>query len=326
MLKNVEKLSIIDEEEFGKFMKKKIIFALIIILSILAVITTVSIGISTYNKTVNTSWTLTQYGNQGLEQMMSFTIEGNVEGLVIVDGGYKAVQGEVDQLLNVIEKHDNVVDAWIITHLDSDHVGVYLNIIENHPEVKIKQVYTSNIPELDKAKEKAPWEGDWSNYEAFVEHKKKNKSIRCLSEGDFIDDVIGLEMDVLWSYSDWVYKNSSNLLNNGGLVFKLNAENESMLFFADIQDKQIGELLIEKYGEKLNSDYVQIAHHGNNKLPDEIYDKITPQIAFMPTPDWIFENPNKIKWFTASKIRNLLTNKGIIVYSDQDCPVSIIMK
>lgn len=306
---------------------------LIIVLVILIIF-----GIATYDsilnkqeeavaqEEVNTSWKITEFGSQGTDQMMSFAIEGNVNGLVIVDGGYENVEGEVNNLLEVIKKHNNVVDTWIVTHLDADHAGVFLNIMKNHSEVKINKVYTENIPEIGKCKEEAPWEADWSTYEDFVRFATENDNIISLSEGDSVEDVIGLRLDVLWSYSEWVDEHSTNLLNNGALVFKLSGKEESALFFADVQDGNIGNEIIRKHKENLKADYVQIGHHGNNSMPEEIYDIISPKVAFIPAPDWIFENPNNISWFTAEKIRNLLTEKGVTVYSDKDCPVSVTMK
>ena len=257
---------------------------------------------------------------------MSFAIEGNVKGLVIVDGGYETVEGDVNNILETIKKHNNVVDTWIVTHLDADHAGVFLNIMKNHPEVTIKQVYTENIPELEKCKASTPWEVDWSTYEDFVKFATENDHIKSLSEGNIVEDVIGLNLEVLWSYSEWVDTYSSNILNNGALVFKLSGKEESILFFADVQDGKIGNELIKKHKESLKSDYVQIGHHGNNSMPDEIYSIINPKVAFIPAPNWIFENPNKVSWYTAEKIRNLLTEKGVTVYSDKDCPVSVTMK
>lgn len=312
---------------------KKIVLVILLVIIIVC-------GIATYDSILdksevavtpdaseeNSSWTITQYGSAGGEQMMSFSIEGNVDGLIIVDGGYENVEGDVNNILEVIKKHKNVVDTWVVTHLDSDHAGVFLNIMKNHPEVTIKNVYTENIPELEKCKASTPWEVDWSTYEDFVKFGTENKNIKSLSEGDIIEDVIGLNLEVLWSYSEWVDTYSSNILNNGALVFKLSGKEESMLFFADVQDGKIGNELIRKHQEKLKADYVQIGHHGNNSMPAEIYDIINPKVAFIPAPNWIFENPNNVSWYTGAKIRDLLTEKGVTVYSDKDCPVSVTMK
>lgn len=314
-------------------MRKKFLILLVTVGLICTIVTCANKILNKTEETVaipepptNSKWKITPMSSQGKEQMMGYVIEGDIDGLLIIDGGYRNVQGEVNNILDVIKKHNNIVDAWIVTHLDADHVGVYLNIVENHPEIKIKQVYTSFIAPLDKCKEKDPLEGDWSNYEDFIKYRINNNDIKILSEGDKIEDIIGLKMEVFWAYSDWVYENCPNLLNNGSLVFKLIAKEESMIFFADVRAKNVAEKIIAKYGDKLKAEYVQIGHHGNNDFPNEIYDIIQPHTAFIPAPDWIFENPNKVSWFTASKIRKLLQDKGIKVYSDKDCPISVIMK
>lgn len=243
---------------------KKIVLVILLVIIIVCGIATYDSILDKSEVTVtpdaseeNSSWIITQYGSAGGEQMMSFSIEGNVDGLVIVDGGYENVEGDVNNILEVIKKHKNVVDTWVVTHLDSDHAGVFLNIMKNHPEVTIKNVYTENIPELEKCKASTPWEVDWSTYEDFVKLGTENENIKSLSEGDIIEDVIGLNLEVLWSYSEWVDTYSSNILNNGALVFKLSGKEESMLFFADVQDGKIGNELIRKHQEKLKADYVQ---------------------------------------------------------------------
>lgn len=274
----------------------------------------------------NSSWKITEYGSAGTEQIMSFSIEGNIEGLVIVDGGYENIEGDVNNILKVIKKHHNVVDAWIITHLDSDHAGVFLNIMKNHPEVKIKKVYTGNMPELHEQTSQGPLEVDWPTYKDFVRFSMENKNMKTLSENDIIEDVIGLEMEVLWSYSEWVDEHSVKIVNNGSLVFKLSGKEDSMIFLADTQDSVVGNEIIKRHKDKLRAEYVQIGHHGNNNFPMEIYDIIKPKIAFIPAPDWIFENPQKIDWYTAKEVRDKLVKKGIKVYSDKDFPVSVIIK
>jgi glyoxylase-like metal-dependent hydrolase (beta-lactamase superfamily II) len=113
-------------------MKKKVKI-IIIILIILLVIAVSAIGIRKIALTVtlNTDWTITQYGDNEGSQMMSFTIEGNKNGLVIVDGGYEDNDDQYNFLMNKIKENNNTVDAWIITHFDADHGGELLRIVKD---------------------------------------------------------------------------------------------------------------------------------------------------------------------------------------------------
>lgn len=304
-------------------MKKKIILGIGIIILLCVFSLGVVYVLSKSNQ--NTEWNLTQYGKNELPQMMCFTIEGNKNGLVVIDGGYKSSAEDVDRIIKIAEKHKNKIDAWIITHLDSDHAGVFLNVVQNYPEIEIKNVYTSNIPSLEKAKEKAPWKTEWEPYEEFVSLNLDN--VTFLYENDEIEDIIGLKMKVLWAYSDWIYENSSNLLNNGSLVFKLYGNEENMLFCADTQDKKIEAKLVENHEQDLKSDYLQVGHHGNNLFSEDFYKKqVVPNIAFFTAPEDLINNVNNVSWFTAGIVKKWLEDIEVKVYLYNTTPNSIIIK
>lgn len=245
-------------------------------------------------------------------------------GLVIVDGGYEDSEEQVNNILSVAKKHDNKIDAWIITHLDSDHAGVICNVIKNHSEIKIKNIYTTNVPSLEQAKEKAPWEDEWECYEYFTSLNFKN--ITYLYENDQVNDIIGLKMDVLWAYSDWIYENSSNLLNNGSLVFKLYGKEESMLFCGDTQAKVVEDKILENHENEIDSDYLQVGHHGNNSFSEDFYKKVSPKAAFFAAPEELINNVANVSWYTADKIKGWLENDGVVVYSYRTSPNVVVIK
>ena len=300
-------------------MKRKIVFIILLIfITVCGIIFIFNISKK------NTQWILTQYGENQMPQMMCFTIEGNKNGLVVIDGGYEDSKEQVNTILSVAEKHNNIIDAWIITHLDSDHSGVFLNIYKNHPEISIKKIYTSNIPTLEKAKEKTPLEDEWDQFEEFCSLNLDN--LTYLNENDKIDDIIGLKLHVLWSYSEWVYENCINLLNNGSLVFKLYGKKENMLFCADTQDEKIEKKLIENHSEELKSNYLQVGHHGNNQFSHEFYKAVSPKIAFFSAPEDLINNVLNVSWYTAGTVKKWLEDDGVIVYSHNTAPNCITIK
>ena len=58
---------------------------------------------------------------------------------------------------------------------------------------------------------------------------------------------------------------SDDLLNDGSMMFKVTAKEESMLFCSDV-GKGMSDYLLDTYGDKLKADYVQMGHHGNGGL------------------------------------------------------------
>ncbi|MCR5263003.1 MAG: MBL fold metallo-hydrolase, partial [Clostridiales bacterium] len=51
-----------------------------------------------------------------------------------------------------------------------------------------------------------------------------------------------------------------------------------------------GEKLLACNGDKLKSDIVQMAHHGQNGVDRPVYEAIAPKICLLPTPQWLWDN------------------------------------
>ncbi|MBR2289493.1 MAG: MBL fold metallo-hydrolase [Clostridia bacterium] len=271
----------------------------------------------------NTEWSLTQFGDNVGGQMMCFTIEGNKEGLVIIDGGYTNNEEQYEFLMGKIAEHHNIVDAWIITHFDSDHGGQFVRIAKDE-NLQIKTVYVADTPEnMDLLRENAPYETEWETYEEYLTMDLPQKvKVHPGDQFSFID----LKMEVLCSYEDWIDEKTDNLLNNGSIVFKLYGHKESMLFCGDVQNKVIGEYLLENYKKKLKSDYLQVAHHGNNNLGDEFYQAVSPKVAFYAAPDWLIYNERNVDWFTVGHIREFLEGLGTKSLWHNTSPNVLILK
>ena len=285
-------------------MKKKILITSSIIILIGIIVFTIL-----FLRNQNTEWKITQYGDNKGPQMMCYTIEGNKKGLIIVDGGYKDNDEQYEFIKNKIAENNNVVDAWIITHFDSDHGGVALRTIKEMENIEIKKIFVQDINEtMETLKENAPLEDDWSVYEGFLELDLPQK-IKVHS-GDNFKNIIGLDLKVLSSYEKWIDEKTDTLFNNGSIVFKLYGKEESILFTGDIEDKSIGEFLIENYKEELKSDYLQVPHHGNNLMGEEFYKIVNPKVSFFSAPDWLMNNYGNISWFTVKENRKTLEDLG----------------
>ncbi len=274
----------------------------------------------------NTSWTITQYGTDGDLQSMCFTIEGNNDGLVIIDGGYSNDEENLKILEDKIRKNDYRVNAWILTHFDSDHAGAYMTLRNRIQDLQVGRLYVQDTPDVETCKENADWytDDEWNLYQSYLDLNITEKQL--IHARDTIENMIGLKMEVLSAYDDWIDEKMSNLLNNGSLVFKLYGNEESMLFCADTQSNLISEYLLENYKDKLKSDYLQVGHHGNNSFSDEFYETVDPKVAFFSTPTSIMENVNNVSWYKAEYLSNLLENMGATIYTFKDSPAQIVMK
>ena len=271
----------------------------------------------------NTEWKLTQFGDNVGGQMMCFTIEGNENGLIIIDGGYKDNQEQYDFLISKISNHNNIVDSWIITHFDPDHGGQFVRIAKEN-DISIKNVYVPDTPtDMGLLKENAPYEDEWYIYEEYLAMDLPQKV--KVHSGDMFE-IVDLKMEVLCSYEDWIDEKENNLLNNGSIVFKLYGNEKSLLFCGDVQSSVIGEYLIENCKDKLRSDYLQVGHHGNNWLGDEFYKIVSPKIAFFAAPDWLMNNEKNVSWYRVKEIKELLEELGAEILWHNTSPNELVFK
>ena len=88
----------------------------------------------------------------------------------------------------------------------------------------------------------------------------------------------------------------------------------------------ISEYLLDSYSDKLKSDYLQVAHHGNNGFSDEFYETVNPKVAFFPSPTVTMENVNNVSWYSTEYLSELLGNIGATIYTFKDSPAEIVMK
>lgn len=287
-----------------------------------------NIDYTVYKLEKNTSWVVTQYGEDKGLQLMCFTIEGNKNGLVIIDGGYDNDEETLKILEEKIKENGNVVNTWILTHFDEDHAGAYMALRDRISNLKVGKLYVPDMPDYETCVESVSWyeEDELNLLKKYLSLNVPEKEL--VHAGDIIDNVIGLKMEVLSSYDDWMEeKNMSNLLNNGSIVFKLYGNEESIMFCGDAQSKEISDHILKDYSkEELKSDYLQVAHHGNNSFSDDFYETVNPKVAFFPAPTDIMENVNNVSWFSVEEISKLLEDMGAKIYSFADSPSQIVMK
>lgn len=311
-------------------MKNKINLILLISILLVDIILISFLFIKILNKKdieEDKKWLLTMYGNDEASQMMSFTIEDEKNGLIIIDGGFYSSEFDLKNLESVIERHNNKVDAWIITHFDSDHSGAFLNILENHPEYVIDKIYSPNVFDLDLEylRQDASWEKE--TFDLFERFLKLNlDNIHKVHIGEMITDsnLLGLKMKVLSSYEPWMIADGyKNIFNSGGMAFKLYGNKENILFMADLVHENNSRYLMENYSEELlHSDYLQAPHHGNaESINKKIYDLINPKKIFICAPKWLREGDR----FDTKNLFDYCNSKNIETISYDKTPYNIII-
>ena len=82
---------------------------------------------------------------------------------------------------------------------------------------------------------------------------------------------------------------TNNGFNNSSMVIKMNLPQTSILFLGDTGEES-GDKLLSTQKDKLKSDIVQVAHHGQGGAKESLYKEINPTICLWPTPEWLWDN------------------------------------
>ncbi len=262
------------------------------------------------------SWLVTQYGSADGQQLMFYTLEDMKGHLIVVDGGWTTDADYVRRTIRGLGKH---VDAWILTHPHQDHIGAFTEIYKDLKKIKIDKVYAVDMAPPKECKDSAPWD-ETGVYEEFL--KLDIPQLQYVHTGDSFE-VEGLAFEVLNAYDDYVKDLSKDLLNDGSMMFRVTAKEESMLFCADV-GKRMSDYLLETHGGALKSDYIQMGHHGNGGLKSGFYKAVEAKGAFFDAPDWLMND--RSGRYTTLKNTYLMASNGAEIYSFSTTPNQIVLK
>jgi len=243
---------------------------------------TFSVGLGGYR--------MLQAPNMTETQMMSYLITTPGGKLIVIDGG---LRGDADYLTKKIHEFGSVVSLWIITHVHYDHYNAFVEIAEQPGMngIAVEKICYHLPP------------AEWV-FNAEPHFKKENKVFysilqkfeeisHILQEEEKIN-IDGLTIDIMkvpTDYNDYDpgYKGGSTV-NDTCVVFKLIFPNgKTALFLGDLGFRA-GQKLAEQFKEKLKSDIVQMAHHGQNGAGEDVYKLIKPQLCMWTAPIWLYEN------------------------------------
>lgn len=227
--------------------------------------------------------TIHQLTSQSHSQMMSYVIETKDDKIIVIDGGtlYDA-EYLYEYICNLSSNGTVHIDAWILTHLHSDHIGAFMEWYKIHlGEFNIDRLYY-NFPTMDYI-EKMAGRVDELKFYDLTNHFEKIS--HTLNENDVLD--FGeVNFKVLYS-ADFTI--NENFVNNTSTVLKMFADGQTMLFLGDLGIEG-GNLLLERHRDEMKSDFVQMAHHGQNGVLFDVYKAIEPKVCFWDTPLWLWNN------------------------------------
>ncbi|MBR5500990.1 MAG: MBL fold metallo-hydrolase [Clostridia bacterium] len=250
-------------------------------------------------------------------QIMSYMLKTKEGSLVMLDGGEARDYSEIIALAqHVTGMEKPVIDAWFFSHSHSDHVNAFVELMDKAPDaLEIKKVYYKFTSEewmlLNESTNKA-------TYRRFMKALKKydesGANIVEVEEGQtYTYD--GVTMEVLLIPDETIEPLAGAAINDASVVYRMTIDNQRVLFLGDGYH-QVGDRLIQKYGNDIKSDIVQMAHHGSNGVQKSVYAKIDPKVCLWPTPVWLWENDsgdgyNSGPWETIELNRYMRENLGV---------------
>jgi beta-lactamase superfamily II metal-dependent hydrolase len=261
-------------------------------------------------------WLVTQHGNPDGNQMMFYTLQNPSGYLIVIDGGWPSDSQYVTDVITAMGAHVNV---WFLTHPHEDHIGAFCEIYPHNSTLTIDTIYAVDMATPTLCMKNAPWDST-AIYEQFL--KLNIPKLSYLHADDSVK-IPNLSIQVFSAYDDYVDNISNDLINDGSMMLKMTAKEESMLFCSDI-GKSLSNYLLKKYGEDLKADYIQMGHHGNGGLKKNFYQSINAKAAFFDAPDWLmFDNTGK---YTTPANEALMKEQGSEIFSFSTAPNQIIIK
>jgi beta-lactamase superfamily II metal-dependent hydrolase len=263
--------------------------------------------VNSYGTTTGTVWsfmtispflpfTLWQLPSQSGAQMNSYVIQTYNGSVMVIDGGY---DNDAAYLKSFLSNLGNHVDMWFISHRHRDHVEALTTILNNPGSLTIGTIYGS-MPTLS-------WlqTHDTNAYNETVSLNSAlsaaGKTVTEVSLGQMIyldgvaTKILSIKNPELTAVGD----------NDQSMVMKVWDNNKSVMFLGDLYIYGGNKLLNTWGSAELNSDYVQMAHHGQQGVNYNVYEAISPTYCLWPTPSWLWD------WETTQEVYGWMQSLGV---------------
>lgn len=228
-------------------------------------------------------FTLWQLPEQTPTQMMSYVLRTPNDKVIVIDGG---MAGDAPYLRQFIQDLGGSVEAWFLTHPHIDHVSAFIDILRNPNGIKIGEIYAS----LPTEEWMLAYDPQYARGLIDLNKALKETGISAIEltcGQDFVFDNVNFK--VLAVKNPEIHTGTAN---NSSVVLRVWDSTKSVLFLSDTGLEAGEKLLLGKYASYLPSDYVQVAHHGQDGAGEEVYKAIKPSYCLWTTPIWLWNNDN----------------------------------
>ena len=204
---------------------------------------------------------------------------------IVMDGGKDGGIGNAMKLLDLLKKMNArpdgqiVIAAWIVTHDHTDHFTNFQSLIHSFgSQIRLEAIYINGT-----ARSAVMNSGDPAYYIAgsYKEISEKVGGTRLIKLHAgmhfFIRDA---EFEILFSQDD-IYPERCHTFNDTSTVLRMTFGGNTFLWTGDGQSIP-SEVLVRWYGDRVESDFIQVAHHGAPGLSTECYEAFRGTTLFWP--------------------------------------------
>ena len=216
-------------------------------------------------------------------QQLSAVFKSSDGKVIVVDGGQEA---DTEHLVSVIKEFGGNVDAWLITHPQTDHAGALNKILkEKRSDISIDGIYY-NFLEQAWYDENDPDEcGMVRTLRENMAQYEKSKLHSDMSMGNTVKLSDNLSFKVLNSP-----QKSTGIFagNSAGLMYDIILNGKHFIILGDMARDVGDKLMAAGVLDDVSCDFVQISHHGQTGVSDEFYNKLNPSYCIWPTNEHIY--------------------------------------
>lgn len=225
-----------------------------------------------------------QLAPQTHTQMMGYVLLDEGGNVVVIDGG---TTGDAPRLLHLLQQVAGPrphIRAWVLTHPHSDHANAFLALWPREgADFTVEGVYLRFPPRQLLEVGEPGCLKVWDGYEAIRPSIGAREHLLDAGQRWRFGD---MAFEVLRVADPTVVNNAGN---NASCVVRMEAAGASALFLGDL-GVEGGEELLRTQGQRLHSDVVQMAHHGQSAVTMAVYDAIAPKVCLWCAPHWLWNN------------------------------------
>ena len=200
---------------------------------------------------------------------------------IILDGGFNYTLG-ADNLYKVLQElspngQKPVVSAWLFSHFHGDHVGTFTKFASSYKTKFTLKSVIFHLPSEEAFKKVDSSWSAWNNIKPLVNYF--NATIHIAHPGQTyhfanakIDILYTMEM---YSPAEFTYYNTSTV------VYDVQFGDFNMMMLGDTSEYS-NPYIRNNYGDSLESEVVQVAHHGYDGGSWELYERINPIYVLWP--------------------------------------------